>query len=267
MASTFKDLISMLEIPDLPFSEVSVHCFYGEQGNDVRQPSADVLRELIDSRYTAYDMLLTFCNFHEQWVTFAALEVYVRCAYRAYSLLSIDYEEGDGLDDRDAPHIVIWRFNLPQLLSPPTTPSLQASVSDLTYMINKHQKQPLRTGVIASFPNFAALTRGFDKVTSTLPPFDVQEYHEQYGANNQPPNVLDMALRIFKEIDDLLSLYPQYFTLHNMSSSWEEEQAICNVEPALTYQLELSRLSNYNLTPCFTESKQLHIYHAIMHEN
>ena len=54
----------------------------------------------------------------------AALEVYVRRAYRAYSLLSIDYEEGDGMDDGDAPHIVTWRFNLPQSHSPPTTPSL-----------------------------------------------------------------------------------------------------------------------------------------------
>ncbi|PCH36265.1 acetyl CoA carboxylase [Wolfiporia cocos MD-104 SS10] len=281
--------------------------FYGEQGSDMKTPSIDVLRELIDSRYTVYDVLPTFFNFHEQWITSAALEVYIRRGYRAYSLLSVDYEEGDGLDDGDAPHIVTWRFNLPQSHSPPTTPSLsnnarrQGSVSDLTYMINKHQKQPLRTGAIASFPNFEALTRGFDKVTDMLPPFDAQEYRERYGSNWQPPNVLNMALRIFNEADDMSEeawyekihalinakrgvmaqrgvrrisilicrkgLYPQYFTLRNMGSSWEEEQAIRHIEPALAYQLELSRLSNYNLTPCFTENKQLHIYHAVAREN
>ena len=53
----------------------------------------------------------------------AAFEVYVRRAYRAYTLLSIDYEEGDTLDDGEAPTAVIWRFNLGQSHSPPATPN------------------------------------------------------------------------------------------------------------------------------------------------
>jgi acetyl-CoA carboxylase / biotin carboxylase 1 len=48
----------------------------------------------------------------------------VRRAYRAYTLLSIDYEEGDGLDDGELPSVVTWRFNLGQSHSPPTTPRL-----------------------------------------------------------------------------------------------------------------------------------------------
>jgi len=52
----------------------------------------------------------------------AAFEVYIRRAYRAYTLLSIDYEEGDGLDDGEMPHVVTWRFNLGQSHSPPVTP-------------------------------------------------------------------------------------------------------------------------------------------------
>ena len=52
----------------------------------------------------------------------AALEVYVRRAYKAYSLMSIDYEEGDGVDD--IPNIVTWRFNLGRSRSPPATPTL-----------------------------------------------------------------------------------------------------------------------------------------------
>ena len=53
----------------------------------------------------------------------AALEVYVRRSYRAYSLLSIDYEEGDP-EDAEAPSVVTWRFNLGQSHSPPSTPRL-----------------------------------------------------------------------------------------------------------------------------------------------
>ncbi|KAH6907811.1 hypothetical protein BKA70DRAFT_1488233 [Coprinopsis sp. MPI-PUGE-AT-0042] len=41
-----------------------------------------------------------------------------------------------------------------------------------------------------------------------------------------------------------------------------EKQTIQNVEPVLASQLQLSRLSNYNITPRFVEAKQIHIYHA-----
>ena len=54
-----------------------------------------------------------------------ALEVYVRRAYKAYTLLSVDYEEGDGMDDGDAPNVITWRFNLGQSNSPPSTPRLE----------------------------------------------------------------------------------------------------------------------------------------------
>lgn len=52
----------------------------------------------------------------------AAFEVYVRRGYRAYSLLSIDYEEGDGEYDGDEPTVLKWRFNLGKSHSPPSTP-------------------------------------------------------------------------------------------------------------------------------------------------
>ena len=167
-------------------------------------------------------------------------------------------------------------------------------------MINRHQAQPVRTGVIASFPNVDTMMKGFFKVVSLLP-FDSQEFLERHGANAEAPNVVNIALRIFNEEDDMpegdwnrqvvdsvnkqnsvlkrrgvrrVSIflcrpgqYPVYFTLRDFNGVWGEEQAIRNIEPALAFQLELSRLSNYNLKPCFGESKQIHIYHAIAREN
>ena len=251
----------------------------------------------------------------------------MRRAYRAYTLLSIDHEEGDGTDDGEAPSIVTWRFNLGQSHSPPQTPRLdksgyvhyliligsrfksalrelprrQGSVSDLTYLINRNQSQPIRTGAIASFANLAALTRGFEHVAETLPLFDEAEHRQRHSTANQPPNVLNLALRIFNEADDMSDAewaekicvffndrkhilaqrgvrrvsvvlcrrgqYPWYYTLRNEDDIWQEEQAIRNIEPALAFQLELSRLSNYNLEPCFVESKQIHIYHGVAREN
>ncbi|KAF9531776.1 acetyl CoA carboxylase [Crepidotus variabilis] len=282
--------------------------YYGEPGQSQRTPSADTLRELTDSRYTVFDVLPAFFHHEDPMLRLAAFEVYIRRAYKAYALLSIDYEEGDTLDDGEAPTAVTWRFNLGQSHSPPDTPLMSpsgprrtASVSDLTYMISRHQSQPIRTGAIASFTSLPALARGFDKVVSLLPSFDLQEFAERYGAGSGPPNVINIALRVFREEDDkpdeewnqdVLSLinghktvlsqrgvrrisivlcrrgqYPIYFTLREHEGAWKEEEAIRNIEPALAFQLELSRLSNYNLTPRFVEAKQIHIYHAIAREN
>ena len=134
-----------------------------------------------------------------------------------------------------------------------------------------------------------------------LPVFEAEEYHQRYG-NAQPPNVMNIALRLFNEADDkpddawfetIITFvnerkatlkhrgvrristflcrpgqYPVYITLReNDFGTWSEEKAIRNIEPALAFQIELSRLSNYNLKPCFVESKQIHIYHAVAREN
>ncbi|KAG8215027.1 acetyl-CoA carboxylase [Butyriboletus roseoflavus] len=280
---------------------------YGEQGTTNRIPSAEILRELSDSRYTVYDVLPSFFSHSDPLVTLAAFDVYVRRAYRAYSLLSIDYEEGDGLDDGELPGALTWRFNLGRSHSPPATPSVtapdprrQGSVSDLSYLISRNQSQPIRTGVIASFSDLVALDKGFEKVADLLPVFDPDEFRQRYGST-EPPNVLNLALRIFDKADDVseeawaeralkfvsehnailvkrgvrrVSIlickrgqYPIYFTLRSIEGNWIEEQAIRNVEPALAFQLELTRLSNYKLRPVFVESKQIHMYHAVAREN
>ena len=167
-------------------------------------------------------------------------------------------------------------------------------------MISRNQSQPIRTGVIASFSDLVALGRGFEKVAALLPVFDPDEFRQRYGST-EPPNVMNLALRIFDKADDVseeawaeqalkfvtehnatlvkrgvrrVSIliykrgqYPMYFTLRGADGNWAEEQAIRNIEPALAFQLDLSRLSNYKLRPVFVETKQIHIYHAVAREN
>ncbi|KAG5219866.1 acetyl-CoA carboxylase [Salix suchowensis] len=76
----------------------------------------------------------------------AALEVYVRRSYRAYSLLSIDYEEGDP-EDAEAPSVVTWRFNLGQSHSPPSTPRLALGATAPTA---KHQMLSILPSVFST---------------------------------------------------------------------------------------------------------------------
>ncbi|KAF9266806.1 hypothetical protein L218DRAFT_1074678 [Marasmius fiardii PR-910] len=285
-------------------SAVTVHT-YGEHGSTSRTPNPETLRELSDSRYTVYDVLTAFFSHHDPMVVYAAFEVYIRRAYKAYTLLSIDYEE-DGLD---GPAVATWRFSLGQSNSPPATPRITMqekmtraqSVSDLNFVLNRNQSRPTRTGAIASFPNYEELVAGFSSVISTLPVFDAAEWKQRYGNPNSLPNVINLALRLFDEADDMpeetwvekmteftnaqssvlahrgvgrVSImlcrrgqYPVYITLRQANNVWGEEQSIRNIEPALAYQLELRRLSNYNLKTCFVESKQIHVYHAVAREN
>ncbi|KAG1780813.1 carboxyl transferase domain-containing protein [Suillus placidus] len=202
----------------------------------------------------------------------AAFEVYIRRAYRAYSLLSIDYEEGDGSDDGELPSAATWRFNLGQSHSPPSTPSVTAPDPR-----RQGSSQPIRSGVISSFSDLAAMARGFEKVADFLPIFDppnTDDIAEETWAEQLTKFLNDrngvLAKRGVRRVTILIcrrGQYPMYFTLRNSGGSWVEEQAIRNIEPALAFQLELSRLSHYKLTPCFVETKQIHIYHAVAREN
>lgn len=144
------------------------------------------------------------------------------------------------------------------------------------------------------------MQRGFDKVATRIPPWDLEDHFRRH-ASRERPNVLNVALRIFEEEDDkseaewrthfielingrrellvqhgirraTLMLcrkgqYPYFVTVRQMNGAWAEEEAIRNIEPALAYQLELGRLSNYKLTPCFVENRQIHIYHAVARDN
>ncbi|OAL19402.1 hypothetical protein AYO20_11646 [Fonsecaea nubica] len=138
---------------------------YGETGWEHREPDLDVLREVVDSRYTVFDVLPLFFAHHDPWVSLAALEVYVRRAYRAYTVKQVEYH-----NDVEPPFFLSWdfvlrkvgqsEFGLPLASSYPSgqaTPSQNgnqfkriASVSDLSYL-NKLQgdDEPSRKGVIA----------------------------------------------------------------------------------------------------------------------
>ncbi|KAK3083593.1 acetyl-coenzyme-A carboxylase, partial [Teratosphaeriaceae sp. CCFEE 6253] len=100
---------------------------YGESGWDHREPNFDVIKDVVDSRFTVFDVLPSFFIHQDPWVALAALEVYIRRAYRAYQLKTIDY-----VVDSDAPYVLAWdfalrkvgksEFGLPVISSHPSTP-------------------------------------------------------------------------------------------------------------------------------------------------
>ncbi|KEI40541.1 uncharacterized protein L969DRAFT_22502 [Mixia osmundae IAM 14324] len=284
--------------------------YYGEASPDL-QPSLEVLRELIDSRHTVYDVLPTFFDNPNKWISVAALEVYVRRAYRAYNVVHIDHELGDSLEDD--PLAVLWTFKLSKASSAPASPHFggrmddsrvrQASFSDLSYVLARGQVEPLRHGVMYAATSLTDVVRYLPGALDLLPSAGLGELQPNGQQESDRGNVINIALtlsksssedrsddewratfnRIANEAADQLQRrslrrvtfaicrqgqYPSYFTMRaSESGEWQELGAIRDIEPALAYQLELNRLSNFNITPCHVENRQIHIYHAVGKEN
>ncbi|TYJ57681.1 hypothetical protein B9479_001535 [Cryptococcus floricola] len=280
--------------------------YYGEKGSGQRLPSADVLKEVTDSRYTVFDVLSTFFDHEDPYVSLAALEVYVRRAYRVYNVLNLDYEPGEKGGD---PHIVTWRFKLGGNQDEPRTPRVDstkdftriASMSDLSYVVST-KSEPIRFGLMTSYNHFADLVEGFPKLIARYPAFSSVEHQDKFGKDARHPHVMNVALRLFNgdretsdnELNERVHAlanqyaeqisnkgirrvsfvvcrqdqYPSYVTLRQSSDGvWKEEEAIRNIEPALAYQLELGRLSNFKITPQPSSNRQIHVYHAVGREN
>ncbi|KAL2017532.1 hypothetical protein VTK56DRAFT_2024 [Thermocarpiscus australiensis] len=135
---------------------------YGETGWDHRNPNLDIIKEVVDSKYTVFDVLTLFFAHEDPWVSLAALEVYVRRAYRAYILKKIEYHA----DETDTPSFVSWdfalrkigqsEFGLPLQSAAPSSPATPIdhsfkrihSISDMSYLTQKTQEEPTRKGVI-----------------------------------------------------------------------------------------------------------------------
>ena len=279
--------------------------FYGESGCGHRLPSSDQLKEVTDSRYTVFDVLATFFDHEDPWVALASLEVYVRRAYRVYNVMHLDYEEGQkGGEPHIVTWRFKLGKQGGEPLTPRVDSSRDfsriASMSDLNYVVSAKQ-EPVRFGLMTSYNHLSDMQQGFAKLLAKYPAFDHNEFVEKYGQDARHPHVLNVALRVFNgeehsdeelygKVHDLVNQhaasvvgkgirrisfvicrkdqYPSYYTLRETADgSWKEEGAIRNIEPALAYQLELGRLSNFKITPQPSSNRQIHVYHATGREN
>ncbi|KAL8690201.1 MAG: hypothetical protein Q9218_004295 [Villophora microphyllina] len=294
---------------------------YGETGWEHREPDLDVLKEVVDSKYTVFDVIPQFFGHTDPWVSLAALEVYVRRAYRAYSVKSVNY-----LNDQEPPYMISWDFLLRKVghqdlgipvnsnfQSTPGTPISEnnpyrriSSISDMSYLVNKGANEPMRKGVIVPVQYLDEVEEYLMRALETLPATGGRR--KSGGMPDlatqrriSPPKqenkdeltaVCNVAIRDVESFDDneilnrmaslvedyrdeLLSrkvrrltficghkdgTYPGYFTFRG--PTYAEDNSIRHIEPALAFQLELGRLSNFNVKPVFTENRNIHVYEA-----
>lgn len=297
---------------------------YGETGWEHRTPYIETLKEVIDSKYTVFDVLPTFFAHADPWVSLAALEVYVRRAYRAYELHVVNYHNLDS----EPPFIVTWDFQLRKVgvteygmtqPSAPATPTVErsefkriGSISDLSFLVGKSEVEPVRKGVIVPVTFLDEAEELLGRALELIPrgrgsrtqskeglianlegrrrsmPLSALEAEEeeilsavcnvavQDAESMDDKDLLERILPLIKDFKkELLSRnirritficghkdgsYPGYFTFRG--PEYREEESIRHIEPALAFQLELGRLSNFQIKPVFTENRNIHVYEA-----
>ena len=170
---------------------------YGETRWDHREPDLDVLREVVDSKYTVFDVLPKFFAHSDPWVSLAALEVYVRRAYRAYSIRGMDYHT-----DSEPPFVISWDFLLRKVGSPefgmppssamastPATPITEhnpfnriSSVSDMTYIHSRTGPETTRKGIILPVQYLDEAEENLSRALEHIPIGDTRK--KSYGQLN-----------------------------------------------------------------------------------
>lgn len=297
---------------------------YGESGFEHHEPDFDVVKEVVDSRYTIFDILPHFFAHEDPWVVLAGLEVYTRRAYQAYQLKTIEYHV-----DEEAPFVLSWEFalrkvgqaeyGLPIESSYPSTPGTPssfaekgtkriASISDMTYLTSRTEDEPIRKGAVVPvqflddadeylmkalevFPSQSKTTKGQNGLIADLsrqrkPAIKVESEDDLAAVCNvaisdtesfDDTEILSRIRPIIEEYrEEMLNrrvrrltficghkdgTYPGYYTFRG--PAYEEDSSIRHVEPALAFQLELGRLSKFNIKPVFTENRNIHVYQAI----
>ena len=257
---------------------------------DVQTPSLSVLCELSDLPHNVSDVLHTFFGHEELAIAYAALVTYVMRVYRAYDIVAINFaKEKDARGQVRA--LITWHFQMSAdvLSNRAKEKERQASTTDLADHMHRRTRPKLRIGALTSC---AALTELPATLAASLKYFGT--------AANNPVNVLSIAIphyvegmeadvlavmnRLLAEQSDALhtagmrrislllcqaGAYPRFVTYRRLDGGeWVEQRAIRNVEPALSYQLELDRIEpHFEITPLPMTSSSVHLYHAQGLEN
>lgn len=265
-------------------SSVTASVYGGD--SEYHEPDLNVLRELSDSQYTVYDVLHQFFGSPATHLAFASLVTYVLRAYKAYDVVDFKYNVEDF--DAEERAVLTWHFQM--LPSAGSQQERRISESDLTAMQTAEASRKsfgsheLRQGTMTSCATFDDLEEVFPRVlryfkntggkaTNVL---NIAVTHEEKTTDVEARNTfVEWANRFAEQMAGASitrvtflhcqpGVYPWFTTLRaNAEGRWGEEKFIRNIEPALAYQLELQRMTQYfNVTPVPISSSTIHLYFA-----
>ncbi|KAI9318493.1 acetyl-CoA carboxylase [Dichotomocladium elegans] len=257
-----------------------------------RTPSYDSFKDLINTNFNVFDVLPNFFFHADPYIVLSALEVYCRRSYHAYKILDVAYNL------EHEPYVIAWKFLIKTAARSLDSNKRIASYSDLTFLLNNTEEEPVRTGAMIA-------CKSLEEVESQLPrimtAFEEEPLPPMMQSRPKPParmeNILNIAVKSESDKDqaywqpkiaELVAKHkaefrhahlrritvivcrndqtPDFYTFRERED-FVEDTTIRHIEPALAYQLELSRLSNFDIKPCFIENRQMHVYYAVAKEN
>uniref|UniRef100_A0A8C0HDP9 acetyl-CoA carboxylase n=1 Tax=Chelonoidis abingdonii TaxID=106734 RepID=A0A8C0HDP9_CHEAB len=239
------------------------------------------LQKLILSETSIFDVLPNFFYHSNQVVRMAALEVYVRRAYIAYELNSVQHRQ---LKDNTC--VVEFQFMLPT--SHPNRSVIHPVSHSHDVLLDSSFTPPCqRMGGMVSFRTFEEFIRIFDEVMGCFcdsppqsPTFPeaghTSLYDEDKSAREEPIHILNIAIKTDCDIDDdgLAAMFRE-FTQSKVNilidhgirrltflvaQKFEEDRIYRHLEPALAFQLELNRMRNFDLTAIPCANHKMHLY-------
>lgn len=274
-----------------------VQASYGATKPKRTEPNMEVLKDLIDSNYVVFDVLTQFLSYSDPAVAAAAAEVYVRRAYRAYTIGDVQ------VHTNTSNPICEWKFQLPSAAFT-AIPQMKSklgmnramSVSDLTYTADS-QSSPSRTGILVSAEHLDDVDDVLSQSLEIIPRASSSASGpapDRSGSTQSLSNVANIYVNstdgfeseesVLKRLTEILETskqelissairritfmfgysdgsYPKYYTFKG--PAYDEDQTIRHIEPALAFQLELGRMSNFNIKSIFTENRNIHVYEAV----
>uniref|UniRef100_A0A8V5HI62 acetyl-CoA carboxylase n=1 Tax=Melopsittacus undulatus TaxID=13146 RepID=A0A8V5HI62_MELUD len=204
------------------------------------------LQKLILSETSIFDVLPNFFYHSNQVVRMAALEVYVRRAYIAYELNSVQHRQ---LKDNTC--VVEFQFMLP---------TSHPNRSD-------HVCRCLWSGRFREGPHPILAKEACNKIGG--------ERESPSAAREEPIHILNVAIKTDSDVDDdgLAAMFRE-FTQSKVSHLnplpgavalcrmvlFAEDRIYRHLEPALAFQLELNRMRNFDLTAIPCANHKMHLY-------
>uniref|UniRef100_A0A8B9TQ39 acetyl-CoA carboxylase n=2 Tax=Anas platyrhynchos TaxID=8839 RepID=A0A8B9TQ39_ANAPL len=206
-----------------------------------------------------------------QVVRMAALEVYVRRAYIAYELNSVQHRQ---LKDNTC--VVEFQFMLPT--------SHPNSVSDVL-LDNSFTPPCQRMGGMVSFRTFEDFVR-YEPLLTMPTCYAVNNlfmegiFFKLQAAREEPIHILNVAIKTDSDVDDdgLAAMFREFtqskhstllthppllhpfFPVCAGGLQFEEDRIYRHLEPALAFQLELNRMRNFDLTAIPCANHKMHLY-------
>ncbi|KAI9599530.1 acetyl-CoA carboxylase [Syncephalis fuscata] len=254
---------------------------------EYRTPQLEVMKDLVMTNFYVFDVLGPFFFHSVPWIRLAALEVYSRRAYHAYDVGEVSYHT-----DANKPFAFLWEFWRKNYLDESTASAESGSANarrvdsetDLSSLVGPTSPTALtRRGLMVSFLSFDEIAGQMSTVLDYLPlkPADSSVAMNIVNITAPLPLVIERCRAILQaSAADLRAHGVRRVTFvlvggreqsgvytFRDNEDFAEDQTIRHLDPGLAYQLELRRLSNFELTPCFLDNRRLHIYYAVGREN